>query len=75
MNKLAPLQHVVDLDAYNWLSQHAPYYIDAISTCLNDGVPPDSIRRYLSAQVGTERQAIAIRAEQAARHIMRGDNA
>ena len=70
-NKLAPLQQVVDLDAYTWLSQHAPFYIDAIESCLSDGVSPSEIRRYLSVQVGPDRQGIALRAEQAAQHIKR----
>jgi hypothetical protein len=75
MNNLAPLQHVVELDAYNWLSQQAPYYIDAIEKCLRDGATPESIRRYISSQVGPDHQGIAIRAAQAAQYILREQHA
>lgn len=70
-DKLSPLQRAVDQDSYAWLSSNAPFYVDAILESLRLGSTTEEIRRYLSSQVGPERQAIAIRAEQCARHLTR----
>jgi hypothetical protein len=70
MNNLAPLQHVVELDAYNWLSQQEPHYIDAIEECIRNGATPDSIRRFISSKVGPNRQGIVTRVTLAAEYIL-----
>ncbi|MEM7133443.1 MAG: hypothetical protein AAF702_44515 [Chloroflexota bacterium] len=67
--KFAPLRDVVDLDAYQWLQSHAPYYISAIQSSLSQGASPADIRQFISINVGTDRQGLALRCEQAARHI------
>lgn len=69
--KLKPLQPAIDFDGYNWMSTYAPFYVDPIKECLKLGATPEEIKRDISAQVGPDRQGIAIRAEQCARHLAR----
>lgn len=63
------LDSAIDEDAYDWLTQYAPAYVQAISDALNEGATPQQIRWYVSARVGADRQALALRCEQAAHHI------
>ncbi len=68
---LAPLQEAIDADAYSFLEQNAPGYLVAIDKVLAQGVTPAQVRWFVSAGVGADRQGLALRCEQAARHIQR----
>lgn len=66
-----PLQLAIDLDAYEFLADHAESYLDAVEQCIAGGMSPEEIRRYFMRQAGPDRLALAYRLEQAARHIQR----
>ena len=63
------LSAALDYESYSYLLKHAPDLVDAIEKELEAGQTPDAIRWFISAQVGPERQALALRAEQAARYM------
>ncbi len=63
------LQGAIDEDAYDWLSQHAPAYVQAISRALQAGSTPAQIRWFVQGQVGPDRVGLALRCEQAARWL------
>lgn len=62
---------VIDLDAYAWLTQYHPAMVDAIEHHLHKGASPEQIRRHVQSVAGPERDALAARCEQCARHIQR----
>ncbi|MBP8294440.1 MAG: hypothetical protein KAX65_16800 [Caldilineaceae bacterium] len=66
---LSPLLAAIDYDAYEWLSTNAPHYLAAIEKEIQGGRSPEAIRQIVSSRVGPERQGLALRCEQAARHI------
>lgn len=69
MNAFQPLEQAIDLDAYEYLSQHAPGYLTAIGDAVRKGATPEAIRWFVQARVGPDRQPFALRCEQAARYI------
>ncbi len=71
MSNFQSLEQAIDEDAYEYLSQHAPSYIKAIDNELVRGATPEQIRWYVQVRVGADRLPLALRCEQAARHIER----
>ena len=69
--KIDPLLVAIDEDAYQWLQESAPRYLSAIEQALEDGDTPESVYSVVSYNVGPDRQGIARRCQQAARHIQR----
>lgn len=65
----SPLLAAIDYDAYEWLATNAPHYLAAIEKEIQSGRSPEAIRQIVSSRVGSERQGLALRCEQAARHI------
>lgn len=65
----SPLMAAIDYDAYEWLATNAPHYLTAIEKEIQNGRSPETIRQIVSGCVGPERQGLALRCEQAARHI------
>lgn len=65
----SPLLHAIDRDAYDWLSQNAPYYVDAIQAELQAGNTPEQMKRLVLQNAGADRSALALRIEQAARWL------
>ena len=65
------LLNAIDLDAYEWLSHHAPIYLEAIEVEMSRGMTPEQIRNFMLRNVGPERSGLALRLEQASRHILR----
>lgn len=66
-----PLLEAIDQDAYQWLGVNAPYYLTAIERSIELGVSPENIGRTISVNVGPDRQQLAKRCTQAARHMQR----
>lgn len=68
------LDEAIERDAYNWFLGHQTGldYLNAITQATADGRSPEEIRYYIAARVGPDRAGLALRAEQAARHILRG---
>lgn len=66
---VSPLLTAIDQDAYEWLSVYAPIYLDAIEKEMRSGRTPSDIRQIVSTNIGPDRQALALRCEQAARHL------
>lgn len=73
MGELGELDQAIDADAYTWFTQQTfgPTYITAIERELQKGATPEAVRYYVQARVGPERAGLALRCEQAARHIQR----
>lgn len=65
----SPLLIAIDQDAYEWLAVYAPIYLAAIERELSMGRSPLDIRQIVSSNIGPDRQALALRCEQAARHL------
>lgn len=61
------IEAVIDQDAYEWISLHHPYMIDAIQYHLKKGASPEQIRRYIQGVA----EQFAIRCQGAARHMCR----
>jgi len=66
-----PLMVVIDRDAYDWLYTRAPEYLQAVVDELDAGKSPDEIGRTVVRYGGEDRKALAMRCEQAARHLAR----
>ena len=68
------LDEAIERDAYNWFLAHpnGMDYLNGITRATLDGKSPEEIRYYIAARVGPDRMGLALRAEQAARHILRG---
>jgi plasmid stabilization system protein ParE len=64
------LEAAINLDAYAYLESHAPTYLDAIDACVQQGMSPAEIGRFLRARVGPERESMALRCEQAAAYLI-----
>ena len=67
---LESLSAAIDADGYEWLLSNAPTYVEAIERAVEAGKTPEFIRAYVAVRVGPDRQALALRCEQAARHII-----
>lgn len=67
----SPIIDAIDEDAFEYMLTHAPRYLAAIEAELRTGRTPAEIRRIVSREVGPERQSLALRCEQAARHMAR----
>lgn len=71
----SPVLDALDADSYQWLATQAPDLLTAIELEMGDGRSPDQLQRLVAAHVGPEREALANRVYQAARHILRRQNA
>lgn len=67
---LAHIGQALDEIGLQWLEEQHPTLTDAIERAVGRGVPPERIKRFVLARV--ERPELALRCEQAARHIARG---
>lgn len=65
----SPLLDAIDADAFDWLTQHAPRYVTAIEAEIRQGRTPAEIRYIVASNVGPDRQGLALRCAQAARHM------
>lgn len=66
-----PLLVVIDRDGYEYLDTRAPEYLRAVVAELDAGKSPDEIGRMVLRFGGEDRRALAMRCEQAARHMAR----
>jgi hypothetical protein len=64
-----PLTEALDAMSYQWLSAQAPELVLAIDEELNSGRSPYQIRLVAQQHVGPDRDGLALRCEQAARHM------
>lgn len=69
--KQTALIQAIDADAYGWLESNAPEYLEAIESDLEAGKTPAELRRLASVHLGPDRIGLALRIEQAARHVAR----
>lgn len=65
------LAAALDRMSYDWLSVNAPDLVLAIDQELSGGADPASIRMIVQRHVGADRENLALRCEQAARHLAR----
>ncbi len=63
------LDAAIDAEAWQWLQETAPVYADAVALEVKRGHTPDDIRQRFMRL--TQRQPLALRLEQAARHLRR----
>ncbi len=63
------LDAAIDAEAWQWLQETAPVYADAVALEVQRGHTPDDIRQRFMRL--TQRQPLALRLEQAARHLRR----
>ena len=63
------LDAAIDAEAWQWLQEAAPVYADAVTAEVKRGREPGDIRRRFMRL--TQRPALALRLEQAARHLRR----
>ncbi len=66
------LAAALDRDSYEWLVVNRPDIVMAIDTELRNGMEPEGIRFIVQRHVGADREGLALRCEQAARHIATG---
>ncbi len=66
----AALSAALDRDSYEWLAVNRPDIAMAIDTELRNGMGPEEIRFVVQRHVGADREGLALRCEQAARHMM-----
>ena len=65
------LDAAIDAESYQWLEVSAPGLATAVSVAIEQGMTPREIRFYVGRKVGPDRQSLALRCEQAARHMER----
>lgn len=65
------LDAVIDKESWQWLQDNAPPYADAIAAEVKRGHKPADIRQRFMRL--TQRPALALRLEQAARHLTRSE--
>ena len=63
------LDAAIDAEAWQWLQETAPVYADAVTAEVKRGHAPGDIRQRFMRL--TQRPALALRLEQAARHLRR----
>lgn len=68
----APAATALALDKYSheWLSSNYPDLVTAIEIDMTRGATPQGIRFLVQQRVGPDRESLALRCEQAARHMM-----
>lgn len=62
------LDAAIDAESWLWLQENAPFYADAVALEVKRGHSPTAI--YQRAMRLTQRQPLALRLEQAARHLI-----
>lgn len=67
MIPMQTLSRMLDKESYEWLTGFHPEIIEAIETEVNAGHRPEEIKLFVLKQTG--RLELALRCEQAARHI------
>lgn len=67
----SPILDALDAESHEYLGNTAPELLSAIESEIASGMRPDAIRRLVAAHVGSDRQALAVRCLQAARHAAR----
>lgn len=71
-NRTGPGQSLtaaLDRMSYEYLATNAPDLVSAISAELSGGTGPEAIRFIVQRHVGPDREGLALRCEQAARHM------
>ena len=61
---------VLDAIAYEWLSTNYPQLVKAIDTELDRGSAPGDVRFVVQQHSGADHDELALRCEQAARHLL-----
>jgi len=67
VRELTAIGEALDGISYQWLCDNHPRLAEAIETEVRMGATPDIVRRYVMRQ--TQRLELALRCEQAARHL------
>jgi hypothetical protein len=62
------LQQALDAESYEWLAGYAPVILGALEREVAGGRTPEQIKLFVLRQTG--RFEIALRCEQAARHVL-----
>ena len=68
----AALGAALDRMSYEYLATNAPDLLVAIDLELRNGTAPESVRFIVQRHVGPDREGLALRCEQAARHMATG---
>lgn len=66
---MQPLGDVIDEESWDWLMDNRPEVAIAVRDVVEGGASAEEIRSYVMRQ--TERKELALRCEQAARHVAR----
>jgi hypothetical protein len=69
LRDMPELETAIDAESYEYLSENAPTLLRALQSEISTGASADEIKHYVMAVTG--RYAIALRCQQAARHIRR----
>ncbi len=72
MSNLEKLGWAIDAQSHEWLAVHLNDVLTGVEDALKQGEAPHEIKRFVLIQTG--RIELALRCEQAARHIKRIDN-
>jgi len=70
VQKKSPLINAIESESYEYLLQHAPDFLDAIQSELDNGKTVDEIRYLLTVELGSDRIALVRRCVQAANWIV-----
>jgi hypothetical protein len=65
----AALGAALDRMSYDYLATNAPDLLLAIEEELDAGISPEGVRFFVQRRVGPDREGLALRCEQAARHM------
>lgn len=67
-NSLSLLGDALDEVSWQWVSDKHPCLADAIEEAVGAGIEPERVRRFVMRR--TQRRELALRCEQAARHLV-----
>ncbi len=67
LQELPHLDQAINEESWQWLDDNAPIYAKAVQKEVANGRTPEQIRYYFMKR--TQREAMAMRCEQAARHL------
>lgn len=69
MKPPSPLVAALDAESYAYLSTCAPDILVAVEAEIASGKTPEQVQRIAAQHLGPDRQALAVRVWQAARHV------
>lgn len=71
---LPEITAAIDAESWDWLQDNAPALASAVAAAVKRGRSPEQIRRHVLREVGAHRLALAVRCEQAARHLAQAND-